>query len=268
MAKDNSNSFNNSSSPTKEPDSNKSFVKKVRSRVTGLLPSSLSKWFRNDDDSKKAVIRQREEDEDDEYYDIQPPSKRVKIPSSETIHDILHTNSVSPTTFASNDVNRNHSINIEDRQNIRSPFPEPLPGPSGIKSRKTFMPTISVNYNSTETLLNGDKDSDSGESTSGYSSMIRIGQKDLASSTECKKMDNPMPNVKPTSLFNSFLNLTARKRKINTHADQLMTGICTHADQLMTGICTQPITVVYRPPKFQQVRNFETGEHQWVVEGD
>lgn len=134
-----------------------SFVTKVRSRVS----STFSKWFGNKaGGSSGAVVRQRPDDEDDdeEAEHSQPPAKRPKLPS-----------------YSDN------SVFVSDNNN----FLNLMPGPSGLQSRKPFDNT---------TLLNGDKESDSGESTSGYSSMARI-----------TKSDNVHGTRKIQTLFGSFL---------------------------------------------------------------
>lgn len=171
--------------------------------MSGLLPTSLSKWFSKESDSNKPTVRPREEDDDDEYYNIQPPTKRVKMPSPTTnLHNNRHTNSISPTTFNINDTSRLSSAITGDKQiNFRSTLRDSSVGPSGIKSKELFSSTIHYN-NLTENLLNGDRDSESGESVSGHSSSARISQ-DLLDAEESKKNKLSTPNVNPNSLFNS-----------------------------------------------------------------
>ncbi|KAK4877512.1 hypothetical protein RN001_010018 [Aquatica leii] len=152
-------SFNNGSALLKESDSNKSFVKKVQSRVSGLLSTSLSKWFGGNDGQK---ARLRDEDDDDETYNIQPPSKRIKMPTPETKN--TYVNSYSSSTYTSDP-----NVRTSDYTNNTKIF-EPVAGPSGVQPNK---PNLESSL-SKDNLLNGDKDSESEESTDGYSSLLRF----------------------------------------------------------------------------------------------
>lgn len=124
-----------------------SFVKKVKSRLSGFVPPSLSRWFAT---SEKPNSRQREESEDDIVH-VEPPTKRVKRPT-DTIEEDYSSNS-----------------NLE----ANSIYPEPIAGPSGVSFTRSSVITENDFQNDSE-----DKDSDDEGSTSGYSSMARHGSKD------------------------------------------------------------------------------------------
>lgn len=152
-------------------------MKKVTSRVSGLIPSSLTKWFGESGRSRQVIRRRDDEisvDEDEETLPIQPPKKRARnVP---VLSDATFT-ALNPSEFTITStpmVNHNdHSIKIQ-------------PGPSGYirqSSREIF------NTMSPETAmhLNGDDKSDSGESTSGYSSVpLPNIHKDSSSDKEMK----------------------------------------------------------------------------------
>lgn len=144
------------SSSTDEGDNNKSFVKKVKSHVTGFLPSKLTKWL-------GAKSRQREElGDDDDTYELQPPPKRAKTHSHgfDMNHITTPLHSQLPNPFSQE-------------------FREPVAGPS-ITTRKLVLP-VSNHFNQNQADQTNGVDSDSGESTSGYSSMPRIGSKEQVS---------------------------------------------------------------------------------------
>ncbi|CAG9821732.1 unnamed protein product [Phaedon cochleariae] len=191
MEKDLNNSAIHNTSPKNEEDSEKSFVGKFKSIITN---TPLSKWFRKQDDSSsKSTIRRRNDDADDEeLHQMQPPSKRVKFPIAEENN---HFNSV---TFENDSDLTTVDITLKSQKSNH--FPEPVAGPSGIKSRKLLsnVPTrrdeVRNKFRSRE-LLNGHKDSDSEESTSGYSSVPRIGSKDnVCHSQESSKQTSPLEN--------------------------------------------------------------------------
>ncbi|XP_017779794.1 PREDICTED: nuclear pore complex protein Nup153 [Nicrophorus vespilloides] len=182
-----------------ETGTNKSFVKKVKSRVSGLFPSSLSKWFGTPQDSPK--IRHREDlDEDDDTCLLQPPTKRVKLPTVPEPQIASTSRSNLEMTFLSTPLhNEQRPIASAFSTKIMS-FSEPQPVAKS--TRKLILPSgynLKNNYNGD--LQNGDKDSDSGESTSGYSSMPRIGSKEHVSDD---KHGTPNKQLADNiSLFNS-----------------------------------------------------------------
>lgn len=122
----------------------------MRSRVSSILPSSLSKWFGN---GEKSNIRTRDDLEEDSFY-IEPPSKRVKRPNV----------NYSESSF---------SENLQHPVANSTLFVEPIAGPSGVRFKKSS-PNVSQNH----IFPNLDKESEDEESTSGYSSMVRIGSKE------------------------------------------------------------------------------------------
>ncbi|KAF5278299.1 hypothetical protein FQR65_LT03567 [Abscondita terminalis] len=177
--------FNNGSALHKDTDTNKSFVKKVRSRVTGLLPTSLSKWFGGNEDQKATVrYRDEEEEDDDETFSIQPPSKRIKIPTPESNNTYINS---FPSSTYTNDLN---TRTINYASNSKTTF-EPVAGPSGIQSYKCDLESSF----SKDNLLNGDKDSESGESMDDTSSRLAFSHSnniinDLASNRERRNIFN------------------------------------------------------------------------------
>ncbi|KAF5300979.1 hypothetical protein FQR65_LT09023 [Abscondita terminalis] len=177
--------FNNGSALHKDTDTNKSFVKKVRSRVTGLLSTSLSKWFGGNEDQKATVrYRDEEEEDDDETFSIQPPSKRIKIPTPESNNTYINS---FPSSTYTNDLN---TRTINYASNSKTTF-EPVAGPSGIQSYKCDLESSF----SKDNLLNGDKDSESGESMDDTSSRLAFSHSnniinDLASNRERRNIFN------------------------------------------------------------------------------
>ncbi|KAG5894371.1 hypothetical protein JTB14_015648 [Gonioctena quinquepunctata] len=198
MEKDPNNSATHSSFPINDEDAEKSFVGKFKSIINN---TPLSKWFRKQEESRSTIRRRDDEAEDDEIHQMQPPSKRAKRPvSAEENNSVI---------FKTSDTIS--SLNIVEIQKEVNHFPEPVAGPSGIKSRKLLgSATISKNsvkntYGNSD-LLNGHKDSDSEESTSGYSSVARIGSKEhVCHSQESSKQASPMQNNSSNtrSLFQS-----------------------------------------------------------------
>lgn len=129
-------------------------MKKVTSRVSGLLPSSLSRWF-GEGERTRPVIRRREHDDDHDEnsgtsgeeepsVSVQPPRKRAR--------NMLPAPSLSES-FAG-----------IGRYSVTSTPMTSQPGPSGYRPQyNQFDSTVQVH-------MNGDDRSESGES-SGYSSV-------------------------------------------------------------------------------------------------
>ncbi|XP_044270566.1 nuclear pore complex protein Nup153 [Tribolium madens] len=175
MANNNNEGAENSPDNSKDAGLDKSFVGKF---VSGLFNSTpLSKWFGKDSTSKS--IKRREDDDDEDFdasYVFQPPSKRVKLPTEVEHNNYSAHIFESPVTVhkASNNVN-----NVSSK--VFGKFPEPVAGPSGVKSRKLFdkhrsssTNTLSTNSMENQEIVNGENDSDSEESTSGYSSAPKL----------------------------------------------------------------------------------------------
>ncbi|XP_074032324.1 uncharacterized protein [Leptinotarsa decemlineata] len=198
MEKDRNNSVSYNSSPTNDEDEEKSIVGKFKSIISS---TPLSKWFRKREDNNQSTIRRRDEDEDEEIRQMQPPSKRVKLPV-----DAEQTNSVIFNTL-----DTSTSIDVSASNKTINHFPEPVAGPSGVKFQKLLSSATSVSTNSVKNtfsnreFLNG-HNSDSEESTSGYSSVVRIGSKEqVCQSQDSSKQTSPLQN-KPNntrSLFQS-----------------------------------------------------------------
>lgn len=158
--------------------------------MSGIINNTpLSKWFRRDETSTGSSIRRRTDDdyEDDELYQMQPPTKRQKLPTD------------------SSQVNNPRKLNLSDTpitKNSLNIFPEPVAGPSGIVTSKkllerTTQPVVTAcsgqSFRHDILKLNGHKESDSEESTSGYSSVARIGSKEqVCESRDSSKQTSPL----------------------------------------------------------------------------
>lgn len=130
-------------------------MKKVTSRVSGLIPSSLSKWFGSKEECT-STVRQREDtdDEDDDYVNVQPPSKRQR----KDLNNDNHVNYLIETSSSTNVLNFTHRNNYTTYE---PPDDTEQPGPSNCTRSKHL--EVVVNKN--------DKETDStGSNTSGYSS--------------------------------------------------------------------------------------------------
>ncbi|CAG9854329.1 unnamed protein product [Phyllotreta striolata] len=195
MANELNSSTEQNSPNINEDDAEKSLVGKFKSIISN---TPLSKWFRRQNNSK-STIRRREDDE--ESNEMQPPSKRARLPDSAGSGFInLFSGSVlDNNAYSDTFINKTHNY-----------FSEPVAGPSGLKTHKVLN-SVTTNTHSAKNLfnndlLNGNKDSDSEESTSGYSSVARIGNKEQASHSEgSSKQPSPLqtnsPNIR--SLFQS-----------------------------------------------------------------
>lgn len=200
-----------------------SFVKKVSSRVSGILPS-ISKWFSTTHEPNRSTIRYRDEDEDDDDEDqsfriIQPPSKKLKLPSA-----------VTTTTTEPSFKYNNFTLNSLSTMTTTPPlkrqehFAEPVAGPSGVKSRK-----LHLGGDSRETsvlrkdlvVVNGDNNSDSGDSTSGYSSMARIGSKEQIGQAG-EKGKAHLGETGESLLFNNSTCKYQKRKKVLSEAYELL----------------------------------------------
>lgn len=175
-----------------------SFVEKVKSIITN---TPLSKWFRKE--NSRPIVRRRDDDFEDGSEEMQPPSKRVKLPSDEEKNNF---SSVFSETVVRNEVKKH--IKISDY------FPEPVAGPSGVHPN-SLANGVSVNSVHNRLVncdhLNGrNKDSDSEESTSGYSSVAKIGSKEqVYQSANSSKQTSP--NQKASSNARSLFQTTPSK---------------------------------------------------------
>ncbi|VEN47244.1 unnamed protein product [Callosobruchus maculatus] len=171
MERDYNNSVRCDSPSLKDSENDQSLVGKVKSIIT-----PISKWFRKQDDDSQITRKREEDDLEDDMLQMQPPSKRVKLPN-----DLLGNNCNNTTS------NKLPSNDISSIRNFTN-FPEPVAGPSGIKCRKT----LNTHTSYTTETLNGHKDSDSEDSTSGYSSVARIGSREqVCQSLESSKQPSP-----------------------------------------------------------------------------
>lgn len=143
--------------------------------MSGILPT-ISKWFSREE--IKSTIRYRDEDDEDANYDdddmiadnaipIQPPTKKLKLPTANEAVPTFRYNNFTLTSLSTPTVGSSRN---------QEQFAEPVAGPSGIKSRKLVLLSHPTKEESIrKDLVNGDNNSDSGDSTSGYSSMARVG---------------------------------------------------------------------------------------------
>lgn len=167
-------------------------MKKVSSRVSGIIPS-ISKWFGRDEIKSTIRYRDEEDDDDDENqsFTVQPPSKKLKLPST-TEPSFKYNNftlsSLSTPMVAETSLSRSQH------------FAEPIAGPSGVKSRKLVL-SHSREQSVRNDIVNGDNNSDSGDSTSGYSSMARIGSKEQIVH-HVDKQNADLGGIGESSLFN------------------------------------------------------------------
>lgn len=171
-----------------------SFVGKVKSIITN---TPLSKWFKKE--LGRPAVRRRDDDFEDEAQEMQPPSKRVKLPNNSEKDNF---DSVYSETVIHND--------IKKHTKIFDYFPEPVAGPSGIHTNNLANGiSISSVHNrlSNSEVLNGRKDSDSEESTSGYSSVAKIGSKEQVyqSPTSSKQTS---PSQKASNSARSLFQIT------------------------------------------------------------
>lgn len=151
-----------------------SFVKKVTSRVSGLLPSSLSKWFGTRDN--ESTVRHRDDldkDEEEEFI-IQPPAKKQR-------------------KLSGNNDNVNNHVPSRYYHVNNGTYKESMPGPSNC-NKDTYLTSV-VNDSSTR----ADKETGS-TGSSGYSSVIK-NKGDLYNSSPIKEKKDVTQGT--NYLFNS-----------------------------------------------------------------
>lgn len=181
MVKGNSSLRNKKLHSSKPYDVSNSFVRKVTSRVTNLLPqpSWLSKWFTSSVDNeahRKDALNSNDSDSEDDDSDAinvhTPPVKRAKIP----LNQRFPPNSFKVSVIndqASNQQAHTSGVIKDDIGTDRS-----VAGPSGINTRQLVSSTPNIQSTATHLLagterkMNGDDRSESSESTSGCSSLV------------------------------------------------------------------------------------------------
>ncbi|GLV45529.1 Nucleoporin 153kD [Carabus blaptoides fortunei] len=208
MAKSDNGELNRSVTDANSSDPNNSLLQKVTKRVSGLIPSSFTKWFGQPGDSG-SVIRRREsiDDEDDtDTTQIQPPKKRAKPSTSTADVDFSATvNNFALTTSTPVISSRN------DLRHMQA-------GPSAFTrhtttSQQQFQVRNQRNESATATITNGDDKSDSGDSTSGYSSVPAQQHKESSLSSDRVNMQaqpstsKTSPNKSLDATFNSSRSL-------------------------------------------------------------
>lgn len=188
-----------------------SFVGKVKSIITN---TPISKWFRKE--NTRPIIRRRDEDCEDDTQEMQPPSKRVKLPVD---GDKNSYSNVFSETVVHNEVKKH--------KKICDYFPEPVAGPSGIHTSSLangFSVNSIHNRLTTSEILSRRKDSDSEESTSGYSSVAKVGSKEQVyqSPTSSKQTS---PSQKPSNSARSLFQTTPSEFLILFKPNQVPNGI-------------------------------------------
>ncbi|XP_067008774.2 nuclear pore complex protein Nup153 isoform X2 [Anabrus simplex] len=181
MAKGSSSLRNNKTRSSKPYDASNSFVKKVTSQVTNLLPHSewFSRWFPIR--ASQQSIESDDDDDDDGIVDTPqpPPSKRAKISLNRTFP-------VNSFRVADEAQLRERRPQFESPSPVRHAYPDAVAGPSGLSTSARY--STSSNLQSTmvtENLENklNDGGSDSSESTSGCSSLVPQASKQSQSET-------------------------------------------------------------------------------------
>ncbi|ENN73518.1 hypothetical protein D910_06805, partial [Dendroctonus ponderosae] len=186
-----------------DADNNQSLVGKLKKNVSEIINNTpLSKWFSKA--SPNSSVRRRQDDSDDEaeLQQLQPPTKRTKLPLNKETLSLDVSAALSPISSTA-------AINKKKYRR----FPEPVAGPSGMEQRRS-------NSGISSTLILPDRshqvqrpvgrgtikpahkelNSDSEESTSGYSSG-RVGSKELVSQEGSKQASPAVSPKKNRSLF-------------------------------------------------------------------
>lgn len=222
-------------------------------KVKSLIPTTLSKWF----GKSPSVSRRRDSDSDDESFILeQPPTKRVKLPDNELNESTTNLRSSNILNGSLNKYQTQNTDlqlnNIRPRQSFRQTttyYTKPevssqinfsrdksslddddiaIPGPSGLQANQPVNNTtdrIFLTPSKTSEKLNGEKKTDSGESTSGCSSMAHKHTQTLADkpplitppSENDVNTDNCSISSKRTQSSNKFIdkNITNNLSKYN-----------------------------------------------------
>lgn len=218
MDKDLNDSDCQNSSISRDYENEQSLVGKFKKNVSEIINNTpLSKWFKKQSETPVSTPRKRQDDSDDEadIHEFQPPSKRTKLPPTKETISLNVSEVLSPISKV-NDV----------KNPLYTNFPEPIAGPSGYQTRKLLNSTSftkeaafknaksaseSTNlFKNPKSIVrdrigassaNKDINSDSEESTSGYSSG-RLGSKEVVSH-ESSKQTSPLESspIKARSLF-------------------------------------------------------------------
>ncbi|GFG30688.1 hypothetical protein Cfor_07465 [Coptotermes formosanus] len=191
MVKGNSSLRNKRVHSSKPYDVSNSFVRKVTSRVTNLLPqpSWLSKWFTSSVDNeahRRDALNSNDSDSEDDDSDAinvrTPPVKRAKIPLNQRFPPNSFKISSVINDQASNQPADTSGIIRDDTGTDGA-----VAGPSGINTRQLVSSTPNIqstaahllvgterkmNENGCTSLFEGDDRSESSESTSGCSSLV------------------------------------------------------------------------------------------------
>ncbi|KAK3909325.1 Nuclear pore complex protein Nup153 [Frankliniella fusca] len=207
---------NNKSRSSRPYDPNNSFVKKVTSRVSSLIPRStswLSGWFSPTTDtdqgsSSRAEPVNSEEDHFEDALEKPPPTKRFKLLSNGYVDSYPRCQIVEPEE---ND-NRLVSNNFDTSS---------IPGPSGLGNRPAGFVASTPAVTSMEHLepkANGDDCSESGESTSGCSSLE-------------PQINRGLPSVQAQSRQNDTLSPRKRLLDDKLNFSNLQNSRCLYLDR-------------------------------------
>ncbi|PNF42978.1 hypothetical protein B7P43_G09582 [Cryptotermes secundus] len=158
---------------SKPYDVSNSFVKKVTSRVTNLLPQPawLSKWFTASVDAVNSNDSGSEDDDDDTANMHTHPVKRAKI----ELNQPFPPNSFKVSTIGNDQVSSQQASTLRIVQDDSTDGA--VAGPSGVSTRQLISSTPNIRSTGSHLLasagqkMNGDDQSEGSESTSGCSSV-------------------------------------------------------------------------------------------------
>lgn len=191
-------------------------MKKNVSEIINNTP--LSKWFGKSSPNSSVRRRQDDSDDEEELEKLQPPTKRTKLPLIKETLSLDVSAALSPISSTA------ATSKVKYRR-----FPEPVAGPSGFGQRKSnvISSTLIVPDRSHPIQRPGtglfaagrgatktahkEPNSDSEESTSGYSSG-RVGSKELVSQEGSKQASPAVSPKKTRSLFENSSKFSGDRR--------------------------------------------------------
>lgn len=207
---------NNKSRSSRPYDPNNSFVKKVASRVSGLIPRStswLSGWFSpttgtDPGSGSRGDPVNSEEDHFEDALEKPPPSKRFKLTTNGYVDTYQRCQIVQPETNDNRLVPNNFDTSA-------------IPGPSGLGNRPSGFVASTPAVTSVQHLepkANGDDCSESGESTSGCSSLE-------------PQINRGLPSVQTQSRQNDTLSPRKRLLDDKLNYSNLQNSRCLYLDR-------------------------------------
>ncbi|KAG8235549.1 hypothetical protein J437_LFUL015389, partial [Ladona fulva] len=219
MAKRSNNSRSKKLQASKPYDISNSFVKKVASRVTELLPQSLwpTKWFSSTtnegyshEDGSKLLNSPHVLSNLDVTEEIAPP-RTARIPLDSSLNDPLFDASISTSDFKGRRLKNSIVTSSEDVEDC-----EAVAGPSGLQKKFSAGKTIRGKqnsrdgfcYNARQLEVNGEDHSDSSESTSGCSSLPQ-----MDSNTDVRSSNRVMAAEMQSSCSQSITRPGVKRRR-------------------------------------------------------